>query len=129
MTVYVDDAFLEATVPHRGRMLTSRWCHMTADTRAELDAMAARIGLRPEWIQMPSTWKEHYDLTERRRAAAVREGALEVNAREHVRWLNARRDAPQQPGESEISYLARVLGSQPATLDSAPEPTSLTLFD
>lgn len=87
MTVYVDNAFIPARV---GR-LTSRWCHMTADSTEELVAFARSIGLRAEWIQYPGTWKEHFDLTERRRAAAVEAGAKEVDRYEHVAFLAARR--------------------------------------
>lgn len=105
MSVYVDDAAIPATVPNGARTVQDVWCHMTADSRAELDAMADRIGLRREWIQCPGTWKEHYDLTRRRRRAAVRAGAIEVQAREHVQWLasgpsgarGARPESDQQP--------------------------------
>lgn len=79
MSVFVDRAFIPASVPHRGRTVTSLWCHMAADTREELDEMADRIGLRRSWIQHPGTWKEHYDVTEPRRKSAVREGAIEVD--------------------------------------------------
>lgn len=80
MTVYVDDAFIEARV---GRINTA-WCHMTADSHEELEAMARLIGLKPEWIQFPGTWKEHYDLTLSRRATAVAAGAVEMSFRERV---------------------------------------------
>ena len=67
---------------------------MTADTRAELDAMADRIGLRRSWIQHPGTWKEHYDLTRSKRCAAVAAGAIEVDGLDHIRtFLIPRRDS------------------------------------
>ena len=88
MTVYVDDYFVTATV---GR-LTGRWCHMTADTTEELLEMAGRIGLRPQWIQHPGTWKEHFDVTAPRRQRAVAAGAVEVGARDSVRRMRARWD-------------------------------------
>lgn len=91
MTVYVDDAFIPARVRNGGRYVTSRWCHMSADSRDELDAMADRIGMRRSWIQHPGTWKEHYDVTEPRRAAAVAAGAVEITAREGVERMMARR--------------------------------------
>jgi len=68
MTVYVDNVNIRADVPNGGRMVRAVWCHMTADTREELDAMADRIGMRRSWIQHPGTWKEHYDVTGPRRA-------------------------------------------------------------
>ena len=82
MPVYVDNAFIPAKVPNGRGVVDSKWCHMTADTREELDAMAVRIGLRRSWIQHPGTWKEHYDVTLSRRAAAVAAGAIEVDWRE-----------------------------------------------
>lgn len=84
MAVYVDDAFIKANVKNGSRTVSARWCHMMADSRQELDAMADVIGLRRDWIQYPGTWKEHYDVTELRRAAAVANGAIETSARELV---------------------------------------------
>jgi hypothetical protein len=85
MTVYVDDAFIAAAVAHRGGRVTSRWCHMTADTSEELETMARAIGLAPAWVQCAGTWKEHYDLTVARRQKAVAQGAVEVAARSHLK--------------------------------------------
>lgn len=79
MTVYVDDMFRKATVPNGARSVTGEWCHMQADTRDELDAMADKIGLRRSWIQYPDDdVKRHYDVTRPRRAAAVAAGAVEI---------------------------------------------------
>lgn len=90
MTVYVDDYFQQATVPNGKRTVTGKWCHMTADTREELDAMAVAIGMRPAWIQHPGTWKEHYDVVISKRNAAVRLGAVEVEFGTHTREMLAR---------------------------------------
>lgn len=87
----VDDAFIEATVPNGGRSVSSRWCHMLADTREELDAMALAIGLRPQWIQRPGTAFEHYDLTTSRRAAALRAGAIAITWRESAQLTERKR--------------------------------------
>lgn len=87
MTVYVDDAFIAARV---GR-ITSHWCHMSADTRAELDEMADRLGLRRSWIQHPGEWSEHYDVTEGKRRQAVALGAVEIAWRDAVELHAARR--------------------------------------
>lgn len=76
MTVYVDNA--------RIRKGGGNWSHMTADTRAELDRMADIIGLDFSWIQYPDTWKEHYDVTDAKGALAIRNGAVAVDAYEHV---------------------------------------------
>lgn len=74
MTVYVDNMRRPARV---GR-INARWSHLVADTPAELAEFAARLGLNPAWIQHPGTHREHYDLTDTRRADAIRLGAVEV---------------------------------------------------
>lgn len=74
MTVYVDDMRMPARV---GR-IEGRWSHLMADTDDELHVFAARIGLRRSWAQYPGTWKSHYDVTDSKRAQAVRAGAVEI---------------------------------------------------
>lgn len=59
-------------------------CHLTSDANLEeLHAFAAKIGLRRAWFQehpkMP-----HYDLTPSRRARALQEGAVFVEARQQA---------------------------------------------
>ena len=93
MAVYVDDMMLAATV---GR-LTARWSHMWADSEEELVEFAIRLGMRPVWIQRKSVVP--FDLTERRRAAAVRLGAIPLDraaAVKHRRALRAREQAKDQ---------------------------------
>lgn len=114
MAVYVDDVNIRADVPNAGRLVRGVWCHMTADSRAELDDMADKIGLKRSWVQYPGTWKEHYDLTLSKRRAAIRSGAIEVIAHEHVQWLTE--GPPGQRGPHPNS----------ARLDGGPEPS---LFD
>lgn len=96
MTVYVDDMFKPARVRNGHRSVTGEWCHMQADTREELDAMADKIGLRRSWIQYPDDdVKRHYDVTRPRRAAAVAAGAIELTMRElsmlRKQWREERR--------------------------------------
>ena len=83
MSVYVDD--------YEGRLGRMIMSHMIADSREELDRMAKLIGLRPEWIQKSGSWKEHYDVSRTKRAAAVKRGAIETTAKELTRKLIARR--------------------------------------
>lgn len=90
MSVYVDDA----RHPF-GRYLM---CHMWADTRAELFAMADRIGVQRKWFQRPpgagvagmdASW-EHFDITQSKRALAVAAGAIQTDRygpSEHVARL------------------------------------------
>jgi len=58
-------------------------CHLAADSVEELHAFAARIGLKREWFQAGKRGgRPHYDLTARRRADAVRRGAVEAGTAE-----------------------------------------------
>ena len=66
MTVYVDDSRLA----WRGR----NWCHLVADSVAELHAFAAQLGLRPECFQ-DRTMYPHYDVT-----VSVQQRALALGA-------------------------------------------------
>lgn len=85
MSVYVDD--MRAPL---GRMVM---CHMAADTRNELDAMADRIGVNRRWIQHEGTPKEHYDISLGKRALAVQAGAIEVDRYELAERLIERRES------------------------------------
>lgn len=83
MTVYVD-----AMYARYGRM---RMCHMIADSREDLDAMADKIGVARKWIQKPGTYHEHYDVAMSSRARAVAAGAVEISRHELGRRLAARK--------------------------------------
>lgn len=72
MSVYVDHEF--QTRPKPGWPFTSA-CHMTADTFAELHAMADTLGLKRSWFQNHPRYP-HYDLTSGKRRAAVAAGAV-----------------------------------------------------
>ena len=82
MTVYVD----EAIHPY-GRMLM---CHMVADSREELFAMADAIGVARKWLQKKDQWHEHFDISKGKRAEAIKRGAIPITSRELVRFLRAR---------------------------------------
>lgn len=76
MTVYVDDMRRRARV---GRLVAT-WSHLTADTREELHAFAAKLGLKRSWFQepdIPGLW--HYDVTETKRQQAIRLGAEQIS--------------------------------------------------
>lgn len=64
-------------------------CHLLADTVDELHAFAQRIGLNRAWFQDGNL--PHYDLTARRRAAAVKAGAQEIGVREVWERVKAHR--------------------------------------
>lgn len=76
MTVYVD------TLPDNASW--GKWragAHMLGTDIDELHAFAARLGLRRSWFQGSSTYP-HYDLTASKRAQAVGDGAVEIEAGE-----------------------------------------------
>jgi len=83
-----------ARVPSRGR----EWCHLTADTTAELHEFAARLGIprRGFHSNQERPWKDHYDLPESMRALAVELGATPISRREAAGLLRAKRDAHRQ---------------------------------
>lgn len=59
-------------------------CHMMADTREELDAMADKIGVAKKWIQLEGRFP-HYDICLSKKKLAIAAGAIEVNARDLVK--------------------------------------------
>ncbi|WDS36192.1 DUF4031 domain-containing protein [Pseudoxanthomonas sp.] len=93
MAVYVDNM----RAPF-GRMIM---CHMLADTRQELDAMADRIGVARKWIQKAGTVQEHYDIALSARAKAVAAGAVEIDLRETGHIVKRRREAMTRHPENE----------------------------
>src|SRR5690242_12621453 len=86
MAVYVDElrTIRPADDKPQAQRNGNRWCHMTADTEAELHDFAARLGLKRSWYQVGGrkVWHwylSHYDLVPSKRALAVRLGAVEVS--------------------------------------------------
>lgn len=72
MSVYVD----QARNPF-GRM---QMCHMLADTRAELFAMADTIGVQRKWYQgFDKASCPHFDIAQSKRRLAVIAGAIEAD--------------------------------------------------
>ncbi|MGH7131000.1 MAG: DUF4031 domain-containing protein [Phycisphaerales bacterium] len=89
MSVYVD--------PLLPWVKCRRWpydevSHMFADTLEELHAMADRLGFRRSWFQN-KPHLPHYDLTSGKRAQAVAYGAVQVDRRFLVNFMNERRAA------------------------------------
>lgn len=83
----------EAVWPWRGRL----WCHLLADSTAELDAFAAGLELRPGWRQCRPgrPWRDHYDIPEAVRAQAIAPGAIALDRRQLVDLLRRRRAQTQ----------------------------------
>jgi len=89
MTVYVDNMRARLRPPRR-RNVVYIMCHMIADSDEELHAMAARIGVARGYFQ--AGHGGHYDITLRRRAAAIAAGAVEITWRQCA-IMCARREA------------------------------------
>jgi len=68
-----------------------RFCHLLADTRTELHAMADEIGVPRRFFQ-DHPWRWHYDLPEHVRVAAVTHGAREVTMHQVGALLRRRRE-------------------------------------
>lgn len=85
MTVYVDQ--------QRNKFRNMVMCHMLADSEEELHAFAQKIGMKREWFQPVST--PHYDLSLQRRAIALKNGAVEIDARKTVEIIRKYREARQ----------------------------------
>lgn len=83
MAVYVDDM--------RAAFRRMTMCHMIADSREELLAMADRIGVRRVWLQKTGTPQEHFDICLSKRARAVAAGAIEITQRQLAEKVRARR--------------------------------------
>ena len=102
MAVYVDNAFIPVKVKdytNGDKVISGRWCHLTAETTEELHEFARRLGMRREWFQPAKTFpdneytrakcphligttrpgsRDHYDVTERVRKRAIALGAVPV---------------------------------------------------
>jgi len=82
MAVHVDDMQLPADVDNNGRAVRGRWSHLFADTSAELEDFARKLGLSPRWIQHQGEPGEHYDVTEGKRQQALQLGARPITYHE-----------------------------------------------
>jgi hypothetical protein len=79
MAVYVDNMRTPATVPNGSRSVSGVWSHLTADTDEELHEFALLLGLKRSYHQPhPPHSRSHYDVTEPKRKAAIRLGAIAV---------------------------------------------------
>lgn len=63
---------------------------MMADTIEELHEMAALIGLRESYFQNNNERFPHYDLTPNKRSIATKEGAIEMNSMELIRYFKSK---------------------------------------
>ena len=81
MPVYVDEIF------NYGWKLGPS-CHLYADTAAELVNFAVgKMRMEPRWMQKSKKGVLHFDLTVRRRAEAVKLGAIEIGHEEALKII------------------------------------------
>lgn len=105
MTVYVDEIRDWTLIAKARGLRHTHWCHLTADTEEELHAFAAHLGLRRTWFQKkgPRDYRWHYDVTPPKRTQAVRLGAREVDRRQLLPILDARRASlGMEPGAAVV---------------------------
>jgi hypothetical protein len=86
MACYVDTVreYPDAGLRH------TRFCHLLADSRAELHAMADTLAIPRRYFQ-DHPWRWHHDLPEPLRARAVELGAREITLPEVGALLKRRR--------------------------------------
>ena len=104
MAVFVDTMkapYKPAHAPGRTYVMS----HMIADSEEELHAMAEKIGVARRWFQ-----GDHYDITQSRKALAVKYGAQLISLRQlSVMAMNRRRGKPLgTPEEAQAIIEARV---------------------
>lgn len=76
MSIYVDSY----NAPFSGMIM----CHMIADSKEELLNMVDKIGVKRKWIQHEGKWSEHFDICLSKKKLAIKNGAIEITARELV---------------------------------------------
>ena len=72
---------------------------MFADTPAELDAMADRVGLERAWKLQADTAIEHYLVTTNKRAIAIRYGAVLMDTERCIERLQRRSEGMQEDAQ------------------------------
>jgi hypothetical protein len=85
---YVDTV---RSYPQAGLRFTE-FCHLLADTREELHAMADALGIPRRFFQ-EHPWRWHHDLPEHLRRSAVELGAVEITMHEVGALLRSHRQA------------------------------------
>lgn len=83
MAVYVDDM--------RRKWGRGVWSHLMADTHDELLSFVGILGMKEDWLQNAGTPREHFDITESRRAYALNLGAIPISYRESGHLVMAKR--------------------------------------
>jgi hypothetical protein len=96
--IYVDDLTLHRRQPGRKG---GCWCHLATDGDVqELHDFAKKIGLKKNYFQENSHYPQ-YDITERKRELAVKNGAKSVRSKELALILGRKVDKKQDKGETQ----------------------------
>ncbi len=90
--IYVDEM---ANCLKSNKWRHNQSCHMYGDSLDELHTFALQIGLQRSWFQ-DRPGLPHYDLTENKRAQAVRAGATEHTSREMVMFMRMTNEQPEE---------------------------------
>ncbi len=85
MTVFVDSIRRIFPRDKHARRYGQYWCHMFADTEAELHEMAEKVGLKRAYFQNDNV--AHYDMTPPKRDQALRLGAVKMSTRVYLQKL------------------------------------------
>jgi hypothetical protein len=112
MACYVDTV---RHYPNAGLRFTD-FCHLMADTRTELHALASDLGL-PQRIFQDHPWRWHYDLPSHLRPQAIALGAREVDMH-YVGALLASRKAALRTGSSEPASSCEGSSDSAGSVDS-----------
>ena len=120
--IYVDDMGLKAEVPNGKRVVRGKWSHLYADTHEELMTIAQLIGLNPKWIQHPGTDKEHFDVVQSKRAAAIKAGARPVSWRHAGEFFAAQRKAAAAARQARADNPDYLAGQQKPPQAERPRP-------
>ena len=97
MAVYVDATFTAMPRTKQAMRYGAEWCHMWADSDAELHEMAQTIGLARSWFQA-RPGLHHYDLTSSKRRLALENGAIDRGPLGATKEMIRRRESAKASG-------------------------------
>jgi hypothetical protein len=104
MTVLIHPTRATRDLRYIGVRKGERMYHVLSDHAgppgtAELLAFVRQCGLRPEWIQGPGTYREHFDTHGEYAECLMRHGARPATNREGGLLLRAKREGERPGGE------------------------------
>jgi len=105
MPVYVDG--MKAKSPSlKGRQGRYVFSHLVADTLDELHEMATKLGVR-KYFQEHASFP-HYDITQSKKAQAIRLGAIEIDRNQLVRFMREYR-AKENEAEPRLTRVIKMM--------------------